>query len=110
MTTPYQELFSAFRDARSALNALNDRADTSEVALSRDPEYRRLHRCGMVIARVGGGPAITAAIDALSDDESCSAALRRYWAGMEKWPAVSETLAPIAHPVAHVPEKRGRII
>lgn len=110
MTSPYQELFTAFRDARSALAALHDRADTSDLALSKDPEYRRLHRCGMVIAQLGGGPAVSAAMDALADDESSKTALRRYWAGMDKWPALSESPAPIAHPVAQMPEKRGRII
>lgn len=86
MSSPYQELFIAFRDARSALDALRARAEASDAVLARDPDYRRLHRCGMVIARLGGGQAIHGAIDALADDDSCSAALRRYWAGMEQWP------------------------
>lgn len=86
MTSQYHELFNAFREARSAFDALRARADASDAALARDPDYRRLHRCGMVIARLGGGPAIHGAIHALSDDDRGSAALRRYWAGMEQWP------------------------
>jgi hypothetical protein len=88
MNTPYQELFTAFREARSALEALREREDAPDAVLARDPDYRRLHRCGMVIARLGGGPAIHGAIDALSDDDRSMAALRRYWAGMEEWPQI----------------------
>jgi len=86
MTSPYQELFTAFRDARSALDALRARAHVSDADLARDPDYRRLHRCGMVIARLGGGQAIHGAIDALAEDDRSSATLRQYWAGMEQWP------------------------
>ncbi|WP_225028310.1 hypothetical protein [Xinfangfangia pollutisoli] len=87
MTTAYNQLFYAFREARSALDALRPRAWSTDAALARDPDYHRLHRSGMVIARIGGGEAIDGAIDALSDNDQCAADLRRYWAGMDQWPS-----------------------
>ncbi len=87
MTLHYQQLFAAFREAGSALESLRERAsDTSDASLARDPDYHRLHHCGMVIATLGGGNSIAAAIEALSDDPRNSVDLRRYWAGMDQWP------------------------
>ncbi|MDQ2065229.1 hypothetical protein Q9295_02490 [Xinfangfangia sp. CPCC 101601] len=110
MSTTYQQLFSAFIDARLALSALSSRGEASDQTLAQDPDYRRLHHCGMVIARIGGGPAIVAAIDALSKDEAGSASLRRYWAGMDLWPEVTEASVPQARPTAQSPIEYRRMM
>lgn len=87
---PYTNLFTAFRDATAAYALLAEKAEgVSDVALARDPAYMRLHRSGMVIAGLGGGEAIRAAIDVLAtcaeDEDKVLSDMRRFWAGMEAW-------------------------
>ena len=90
MHAAYNQLFAAFTEASSAYAMLADRAQlSSDRDLSRDPDYQRLHRSGMTIARLGGGEAIRAAIDVLATDAPnhrlAVMDMRRYWAGMDNW-------------------------
>ncbi|MFT4148796.1 MAG: hypothetical protein QM656_01260 [Paracoccaceae bacterium] len=78
----YLTLFSAFREANEAYAKVCRLDDTSDAALARNPDYRRLHRCGMTIARLGGGKAVSAAMQALDGGTN---SIARYWAGMDQW-------------------------
>lgn len=76
----YLTLFSAFREASDAFARVNTLTDMSDIALSRNPDYRRLHRCGLTIARIGGGEAVSAAMKAI---DSGGVSIARYWEGMD---------------------------
>lgn len=82
MQSSYEVLFAAFRDASEAYAKLSQRPPATDAELSRDPDYQRLHRSGMIIARMGGGQAVGGAIRAMGDHQ---ADMKRYWAGMDRW-------------------------
>ncbi len=81
-TARYETLFLAFREASDACVRLSLLDDKSDVSLARNPDYQRLHRSGMTIARLGGGKALAGAMAALSGHDPD---LPRYWAGMDSW-------------------------
>jgi hypothetical protein len=92
--TSFDSLFTAFRDARSAYRRLKEKGrGRTDQDLARDPDYRLLHRNGMVIARLGGPEAIEGAIRTLCAEtegkdspDTVRADFDRYWAGLGERP------------------------
>lgn len=82
MRSDYLTLFAAFREASDAFAKVSSLPDRSDAALARDPDYRRLYSSGLTIARIGGGEAVSAAMQAL-DAESIQ--IGRYWQGMDRF-------------------------
>ena len=82
MRSDYLSLFAAFREASDAFAKISTAPNRSDADLARDPDYRRLHLSGLTIARIGGGEAVTAAMQAL---DGGSGHIERYWQGMDRF-------------------------
>lgn len=89
--TEYTDLFQALLDARESYARLRRKGATrSDAELARDPDYRRLHRSGVIIAAIGGEAAIASAVrcfgnDGEQDPDVVESELSRLWFGMGTW-------------------------